>query len=175
MPICQSGIGQVSCAGKRKPRNIANLFRGGIPMCAKAHFLRTLLLSCLATALSCSGCAGPLSHLWTKPESKMIEAPSTLDEQVWDKSASNETLETDMPEPDNPFEPEPGARYRWIVNDDYSFQPQNISARVVARDTVLVVEYTALTALMIVGFFCGHGYCLSGCSCPWSMPSSTSP
>jgi hypothetical protein len=97
------------------------------------------------------------------------------DEQVWDKSASNETLETDMPGQDSPFEPEPGARYKWIVNDDYSFHPQNISARVVARDAVLVVEYTALTALVIVGFFSGHGCCLSGCSCPWSMPSSTSP
>jgi hypothetical protein len=144
-------------------------------MCAKAQFLKILWLSYLVSALSCSGCALPFSHLWVRPETRITEPPKINAEQVWDKSASRETLEIDLPEQPMPFEPEPGVRYKWMVNDDYAFHPEDISARVVARDALLVVEYTGLTAAFIVGFFYGHGCGYSGCSGSWSMPSSPSP
>jgi hypothetical protein len=144
-------------------------------MCAKAHVARILLFSYFASALPCCGCALPLSHLWTKSESKVAEPPAVQTEQVWDKSANRDNLKTDLPEQAMPFEPAPEARYKWIVYDDFSFHPQNISARVVARDALLVVEYTALTATVVVGIFCGHGCSLGGCSLPCPIPPGASP
>jgi hypothetical protein len=146
-------------------------------MCANAHVLKLFLIPYLAIVISCTGCAIPLSHLWNK-ENKETEPPPVDANQVWDSSASNNTMEAPLQEGNIPFEPDPSAKYKWIVNNDFSFQlPTSVSARVAARDTLLVVEYTALSAAVIIGFFCGRGggCCLSGCSCPWSSTPPVSP
>jgi hypothetical protein len=142
-------------------------------MCANAHVLRLLLILYVATAVCCSGCATPLSHLWTKEKSKETELPPVNANQVWDSSASN-TMEAPLPDGNPPFEPDPAGKYKWIVNNDFSFKlPTSVSARVAARDTILAVEYTALTAAVIVGLFCGHGCYISGCA--FSSTPSVSP
>jgi hypothetical protein len=139
-------------------------------MCANAHVLRLLLILYVATAVCCTGCATPLSYRWNKEKNKEAEPQPMNANQVWDSSAST-TMEAPLPDGNIPFEPDPAVKYKWIVNNDFSFQlPTSVSARVAARDTILVVEYTALTAAVIVGLFCGHGCYISGRAFP-STPS----
>ena len=114
-----------------------------------------ILLSCLASVMTSSGCILPLRQYWSNPQPTYVTEPSEeLDPVPVLQATDSPTQESESESRVCAFEPSLTTHYKWIVYNELPERlPPEVTARVMLRNTLLVLEFTVEVAAIVLGMW----------------------
>jgi hypothetical protein len=112
-----------------------------------------VLFSCLGYLVISSGCILPLRQYWSNPQTSPVTQPSKeLDPVPVLQATDLFPQESESEKGACAFEPSLTRHYKWIVYNELPERlPPEVTARVMLRNTLLVLEYTVEAAAIILG------------------------